>query len=294
MKNLMPLLAKRRTSAKTGFTLIELLVVIAIIAILAAILFPVFARARENARRSSCQSNEKQIGLGVLQYVQDYDEHMPYINYWSNLPYNDAWGSAYKKDSYTWRTAVYPYLKSAQVFYCPSYSRERTDADGQRPLAAMNWQPNTNRNLDEFQLVGGYAANHRGSHINTAEAWKLGARGPFGGSPGYEIILSSIESPSTCVFVTEVAFGFDYGGNDAEFTENPSSDTPDAGDLVTVNYLKTNGVMDGYIARSMCHLEGSNFLYGDGHVKWQKPENMAETGGQPWKSPWTITDHNMG
>lgn len=64
-------------SSKKGFTLIELLVVIAIIAILAAILFPVFARARENARRASCQSNLKQIGLGILQYAQDYDERYP-------------------------------------------------------------------------------------------------------------------------------------------------------------------------------------------------------------------------
>src|SRR5688500_6579567 len=62
---------------RNGFTLIELLVVIAIIAILAAILFPVFARARENARRSSCQSNMKQLGLGMMQYTQDYDEKLP-------------------------------------------------------------------------------------------------------------------------------------------------------------------------------------------------------------------------
>ncbi|RYG66851.1 DUF1559 domain-containing protein, partial [bacterium] len=62
---------------RQAFTLIELLVVIAIIAILAAILFPVFGRARENARRSSCQSNLKQIGLGIIQYVQDYDEKFP-------------------------------------------------------------------------------------------------------------------------------------------------------------------------------------------------------------------------
>src|SRR6218665_2214986 len=66
-----------------GFTLIELLVVIAIIAILAAILFPVFARARENARRSACQSNLKQIGLGIMQYTQDYDERYP-IRYYNN------------------------------------------------------------------------------------------------------------------------------------------------------------------------------------------------------------------
>ena len=68
---------KPRTRTGQAFTLIELLVVIAIIAILAAILFPVFARARENARRASCQSNMKQIGLGLMQYVQDYDETYP-------------------------------------------------------------------------------------------------------------------------------------------------------------------------------------------------------------------------
>src|SRR5690606_14055579 len=66
---------------KAGFTLIELLVVIAIIAILAAILFPVFGRARENARRSSCQSNMKQFGLGMIQYSQDYDEKMVRASY---------------------------------------------------------------------------------------------------------------------------------------------------------------------------------------------------------------------
>jgi prepilin-type N-terminal cleavage/methylation domain-containing protein len=72
------------SSLRRGFTLIELLVVIAIIAILAAILFPVFARARENARRASCSSNMKQIGLGFLQYTQDYDERMPSVADGSN------------------------------------------------------------------------------------------------------------------------------------------------------------------------------------------------------------------
>ena len=75
----------RRTRARgeaLGFTLIELLVVIAIIALLAAILFPVFSRARENARKSSCQNNLKQIGVGLAQYTQDYDEMMPY-DYWA-------------------------------------------------------------------------------------------------------------------------------------------------------------------------------------------------------------------
>ena len=97
---------------KKGFTLIELLVVIAIIAILAAILFPVFGRARENARRSSCQSNEKQILLGFKQYTQDYDELFPQGNAGS-LP-------ATSPTSNGWVSSLQPYLKSLQIFQCPS------------------------------------------------------------------------------------------------------------------------------------------------------------------------------
>ncbi|RYX81022.1 DUF1559 domain-containing protein [bacterium] len=98
-------------SRRSAFTLIELLVVIAIIAILAAILFPVFARARENARRASCQSNLKQIGLGVLQYVQDYDE---------TYPLNTRGGTTGGNDFALWMVNIYPYVKSTQIFACPS------------------------------------------------------------------------------------------------------------------------------------------------------------------------------
>lgn len=102
--------AQKMLKTRKGFTLIELLVVIAIIAILASILFPVFARARENARRASCQSNLKQIGLGVLQYVQDYDEHFPQL-------YKDN-GVVYM---YTYmRELMTPYTKNDQIWICPS------------------------------------------------------------------------------------------------------------------------------------------------------------------------------
>jgi len=103
-----------------GFTLIELLVVIAIISILAAVLFPVFARARENARRASCMSNLKQIGLGFLMYAQDYDGVFPKIGYDVGVvvPYpNGDDGPAY------WPVRIYPYTKSVQVFDCPSSSK---------------------------------------------------------------------------------------------------------------------------------------------------------------------------
>jgi prepilin-type N-terminal cleavage/methylation domain-containing protein/prepilin-type processing-associated H-X9-DG protein len=97
---------------RKAFTLIELLVVIAIIAILAAILFPVFARARENARRASCQSNLKQIGLGIMQYTQDYDERLPASTANNGLPNGD--------NSHSLSYYVQPYIKSTQVFKCPS------------------------------------------------------------------------------------------------------------------------------------------------------------------------------
>ena len=98
---------------RRGFTLIELLVVIAIIAILAAILFPVFAKAREKARQSSCQSNTKQLGIAMMQYVQDYDETYPPV-------YNDIGAGPTR---YIWADVCIPYIKNIQIFKCPSSSK---------------------------------------------------------------------------------------------------------------------------------------------------------------------------
>ena len=116
--------------SRQGFTLIELLVVIAIIAILAAILFPAFARARENARRASCQSNLKQIGLGFAQYTQDYDERLP-INYGTGGGGDQVDSGLYATPAAgqgTWISGVQPYIKSWQVFACSSATPSTTDA----------------------------------------------------------------------------------------------------------------------------------------------------------------------
>lgn len=139
---------KGKECRSRGFTLIELLVVIAVISILAAILFPVFARARESARRASCLSNLKQIGLGFMMYVQDYDERYPFGMQWkvkpadgdtspnydissfiepstvdSSMPYAHfrvGAGGAGSGHVLSWMDATYPYVKSTQLFVCPS------------------------------------------------------------------------------------------------------------------------------------------------------------------------------
>ncbi len=112
---------------RRGFTLIELLVVIAIIAILAAILFPVFARARAKARQASCQSNLKQIGTAILMYCQDYDERMPwlYVNTGNDARVIDGWPGNTGR-YITWAEQAYPYVKNSQAYQCPDLPLSRS------------------------------------------------------------------------------------------------------------------------------------------------------------------------
>jgi len=140
---------------KTGFTLIELLVVIAIIAILAAILFPVFARAREKARTASCQSNLKQLGLANLMYAQDYDEKLPSFNQVAISGYNDGVSangiSAYSK--------ILPYTKNVQIFACPSVQPTPTYTYGSTGVSqtssyGWNWNCYTPGSSPDYTSLG--------------------------------------------------------------------------------------------------------------------------------------------
>jgi prepilin-type N-terminal cleavage/methylation domain-containing protein/prepilin-type processing-associated H-X9-DG protein len=137
----------RNQARGKGFTLIELLVVIAIIAILAAILFPVFAQARENARKASCQSNLKQFGTAFAMYKQDYDGYFPF----------GGWLPNGNNGSREWQNTVAPYIKNKGVYRCPSSSE--LDEDPADPTA-WHWNRNpVSYMYNNFLAVDGNPVN---------------------------------------------------------------------------------------------------------------------------------------
>ncbi len=161
-----------------GFTLIELLVVIAIIAILAAILFPVFQKVRENARRASCQSNEKQLGLAFIQYNQDYDEKFPGVTAIGG-PGNPGYPNG-------WANLIYPFVKSTGVYACPDDS-----AQAPKVSYSMNyfiWNSNDGR------IESGVALAQFTTPASTVLVYEGGSNGSHGvnGDP-------SIQSPNLTV-----------------------------------------------------------------------------------------------
>jgi prepilin-type N-terminal cleavage/methylation domain-containing protein/prepilin-type processing-associated H-X9-DG protein len=227
----------------TGFTLIELLVVIAIIALLAAILFPVFARARENARKSACMSNMKQIGLGMMQYAQDYDERMPPYTANDqadrNIPAQLAIAG--------WALLLDPYLKSAQIFQCPSNRMRAGDATTPRysdyiynanicytpgvvTIGGVQTQPSKSTPLADFSHTA-----------NTIVTWD----GPTVATNG------------------EFPWGSTYAYEDESYFA-----------LAIANTSTHYSIMEHGIGIRR-HMEGANYAFADGHAKWLTPEKIT-------------------
>ena len=159
---------------KRGFTLIELLVVIAIIAILASILFPVFARARENARRTSCLSNMKQLGLGVMMYVQDYDERFFGPGFGSTGGVEETLpcpGNAASACRAYWPVKLYPYIKSLQVFNCPSDSTSQVNWPGTPNNAATHVGYGYNREFNNQIVLAAVDKVAQTALLADSEGW---------------------------------------------------------------------------------------------------------------------------
>ncbi len=226
-------LARVRTSTKpsprSAFTLIELLVVIAIISLLAAILFPVFGRACENARRSSCLSNLKQIGMGVMQYVQDYDEH--YLATHWELDGNPL-GYQTRADERGWSYNLQPYLKSTQVFQCPS---EKTP-----PLAPSAISDTTGQTSTGYT---DYVYNRLMGQISATNSAGVSA----------SVLAGASNTVMLCEY-NGTASGYSLSGGGLTPPENRAFLPPDA-----------SGVGPG-----LRHLEGINLLFADAHAKWFK------------------------
>ena len=243
---------KLHTTHKRAFTLIELLVVIAIIAILAAILFPVFARARESARRASCLSNLKQVGLGVMMYTQDYDEKYPRAIQKNErvLEIDGIKDASFSGDrAWYWMKIIYPYIKSVQVFRCPSSSSEDV----------------TQGNYGANRTVMGYYSDATQS-------------------------LASVDSPASTYMIMDSG-AYMIQASRAASSPNSYWYFPGTSQFVgdSASDLGMTGwrIHDFEVGR---HFDGANMSFADGHAKWLKSQtvfNEAQKYLDGEKSAWS-------
>jgi prepilin-type N-terminal cleavage/methylation domain-containing protein/prepilin-type processing-associated H-X9-DG protein len=227
----------RFAGRQRAFTLIELLIVIAIIGIIAAILFPVFSRARENARRANCASNMKQVGLGIAQYVQDYDERMPKL-LWRTDPNTTV--------NNWWQACIQPYVKSTQVFHCPSITLTYT----------------TNLMVAAPDLgIAGFPSNYMGAVLGTSSAAFSAQTKPnaamFAGLLQPPTSMADVTTPATTISLFEIRKAGNYA-------------VPDYASQIFKDWLFAG------------HLSTGNYLYADGHVKALRPLATVADGVNQW------------
>ncbi len=242
---------------RAAFTLIELLVVIAIIAILAAILFPAFARARESARRSSCLNNFKQIGLGMMQYSQDYDETLPRFSHGGG--YNGFTGyGAGGDDGARWADMIYPYIKSTQVFDCPSGTKTLTPYNRGAIAAGGPF-------LDITTYSYGYVTPNNATTL-------VGVAGRN---------LAQIENSAGTLMLIE------DGRQDAGLgAETQGRLIPNIGEPISALGGRLNGSRHTGCDENDFGCYAFNALYADGHAKWKRLTDVYQGGAM---TQWTST-----
>lgn len=229
-----------------GFTLIELLVVIAIIAILAAILFPVFAQAREKARATSCLSNVKQMGTAVKMYQQDYDEMFPFAaNLESGFADTDKWYGTVK---------LQPYMKSAQILFCPSMSK-----------------------FKQYNTLCTYSYN-----IHLGYFWYPagGAYSFYQGATDSQVAYPSQTAMINCAKPSWYYYDKVYGGIYGEFYSfiNGTSGMFDVARFLLADPAQFNSVF--------IHHGGVNLAYCDGHAKFNQGRYLITYAGY---MQWDLT-----
>jgi len=254
-----------------GFTLIELLVVIAIIAILAAILFPVFAQAREKARQVSCLSNMKQLGTALLMYVQDYDEQFPSG---SKLSFPNGPGTINPVNyGVGWAGQIYPYTKSAQIVKCPDDSTSSVNA----------------QNGTEALYPNSYVFN-RNIAINPADA-SMDAPATTVGLAEVKGDQADVTAGDEIGLSTNLPLSFSAAGDGLNVLAATAVNT--AVPAVQGNALYDTGVLGGYSYDGTTgkivpwptyfntsqlkgrHSEGAVYFLADGHAKYFKPGGVS-------------------
>lgn len=278
-------------SARTAFTLIELLVVIAIIAILAAILFPVFARARENARRASCQSNLKQIGLGIKQYIQDYDGKFVMAAW--NL--SDGGGA-----NAGWACVLQPYLKSTQILQCPSQPNRDNVTDDMYDNTT-HWGYSDyfyNSNLGIFAAGGSCQQASTTNKFTMSESEvDFSANVVMIGDGGRGAEHNLANSPPVAV---PYVVGTSYASVGTNQTMRPVDIYPPGwytkasdGQLSDPPpYALTDGKYMNMVSNT--HFEGMNIGFVDGHVKFCKPSQLTFANPSGSNFTFKINDNNGG